>query len=169
MSGVLTPHGVVSVGVAIPGMTELLDLLTAAQNAAKFQILGKLAGLASVSAALAVPPLPGVTAAAAAKLAAQLALNPSIAAPSLQVSANAKVVAELQAELGGLVPPPFDLGASGVAAYTYQGTIDSLGSSVSAATSGGLPGGTGADVGYAVVLVATTPAAIEALRKLLVS
>lgn len=169
MTGVLTPLGVVSVAVALPGMAELLELLEAAQNAARFQILGKLAGLASVSAALALPPPPGATALAAGKLAVQLALNPSIAAPSLQVSANAKVVAELQAELGGLVPPPFDLGAFGVAAYTYEGTIDSLGSTVTAATGEGLPGGTGADVGYAVVLVATAPAAVAALKALLIS
>jgi hypothetical protein len=168
VSGVLTPLGVVSVGAAIPGMAELMQLLSAAQNAARLELLGKLKGLASVSAALSVPPLPGVTAAAAAKLAVQLALNPSVAAPSLQVSANASVAAEIGAKLGGLALPAFDLGAFGVAAYKYEGTIDSLGSSLGAATSGGLTGGAGSDVGYAVVLVATAPAAVAALKALLI-
>lgn len=168
MSGAITPCGVVSVGVAIPGMSELMSLLDAAQSAAKLQITGKLQGLASVSAALAVPPLPGVTAAAAAKLAVQLALNPSIAAPSLQVSANAKIAGELTAQLGSLVLPDMGLGAFGVAAYKYEGSMDTLGPSVGSATSGGLPGGSGTDVGYAVVLVATAPAAIEALKKILI-
>lgn len=168
MSGTLTPLGVVSVGAAVPGMAELMQLLDAAQNAARLELLGKLTGLASVSAALAVPPLPGVTAAAAAKLAAQLALNPSIAAPSLQVSANAKIAGEIQAKLGGLALPDLGLGAFGVAAYRYDGTIGALGSSVTAATGDGLPGGTANDAGYAVLLVSTTPAAVAALKKILI-
>lgn len=167
MSGVLTAHGVVSLVEAIPGMAQLAELLKAAQKATRLELLGKLRGLASVSAALAAPPLPGVTAAAAAKLAVQLALNPSVAAPSLQVSANAQLSADIQAQLAGLVP--FEIGTAGVGAYTYEGTMDTLGSSIGGATSSGLPGGSGRDPAYAVLLVATTPAAIEALRKLLIS
>ncbi len=168
MSGTATALGVVSVAVALPGMAELDALARSAQAAAKLEITGKLTGLASVSAALAVPPLPGVTAAAAGKLAVQLALNPSIAAPSLQVSANAKIAGELNAQLGALVMPDLGLGAAGIGAYRYEGTMDSLASSLGALTQGGLPGGTGADVAYAVLLVATTPAAIEALKKVLI-
>ncbi len=168
MSGVATPLGVVSVAAALPGMAELDALARSAQAAAKVEITGKLTGLASVSAALVVPPLPGVTAAAAAKLAVQLALNPSIAAPSLQVAANVKIAGELNAQLGALVMPDLGLGAAGIGAYKYEGTMDSLGGSLGGLTSGGLPGGSGSDVAYAVVLVATAPAAIAALKSCLI-
>lgn len=168
MSGVLTPLGVMSASAAIPSLAELEALAAAAQASAKVQIQGKLTGLASVSLGLTVPPPPTVVAAAAAKLAVQLALNPSIAAPSLQVAANAKIAGELNAELALLVMPTLALGAFGIAGYKYEGTIDELGSKVAGATAGGLPGGSGADFGYAVVLVATAPAAVAALKQLLV-
>lgn len=156
-----------SVAAAVPGMAQLMQLLDAAQAAARLEITGKLAGLANVSAALTIPPLPGVVAEAAGKLAVQLALNPSVAAPSAQVSANGSIAAELNAKLGGLLLPDLGLGAFGVAGYRYDGTIDSLGPSVSGALGAGLPGGNGSDHGYAVLLVATEPAAIAALRKVL--
>lgn len=168
MSGTTTPLGVVSVAAALPGMAELDALARAAQAAASLEITGKLTGLASVSAALAVPPLPGVTAAAAAKLAVQLALNPSIAAPSLQVAANVKIAADLNAQLGALLMPDLGLGAAGIGAYKYEGTMDSLGSGFGGVTSGGLPGGSGSDVAYAILLVATAPAAIAALKSCLI-
>jgi hypothetical protein len=168
VSGVLTTCGIVSIGAAVPALEELMALLATAQNAAKFQINAKLTGLANVSVALTVPPPPSVVAEAAVKTALQLSLNPQIAAPSLQVSANAKIAGELTALLGGLVLPPLDLGAFGIAAYKYTGTIDALGPSVTAATAAGLPGGTGQDVGYAVLLVATTPAAIDALKAVVI-
>jgi hypothetical protein len=168
MSGTATALGVVSVAVALPGMAELDELARSAQAAASVEITGKLTGLASVSAALAVPPLPGVTAEAAAKLAVQLALNPSVAAPSLQVAANAKIAGELNAQLGTLVMPDLGLGAAGVGAYKYEGSMDSLGSGLGGLTQGGLPGGSGSDLAYAVLLVATTPAAIAALKNVLI-
>jgi hypothetical protein len=168
MTGVLTPLGVLSVSAAIPSLAELEALAAAAQATAKLEITGKLTGLASVQLGLTFPPPPSVQAEAAAKLAVQLALNPSIAAPSLQIAANAKLIGELNAQLALLVMPTLPLGAFGVAAYKYEGTIDSLGPGVTGATSNGLPGGTGADVGYAVLLVATAPAAVAALQQLLV-
>lgn len=169
MSGTATALGVVSASVALPGMAELDALARSAQAAATLELTGKLAGTASVSAALAVPPLPGVTATAAAKLAVQLALNPSVAAPSLQVAANVQLTAELNAQLEALVMPDLGLGAAGIGAYKYEGSMDSLGPELGGLTNGGLPGGSGADLAYGVLLVATTPAAIEALRKLLIS
>lgn len=168
MSGTLSPLGVVSVGAAMPGMSELMGLLEAAQGLARLELKGKLTGLTSVSAALAVPPLPGVVAAAAGKLAVQLALNPSIAAPSLQLSANAKIAGEISAKLGGLAVPDFGLGAAGVAAYRYNGDVGDLGGRVSAATGNGLPGGSAGDQCFAVLLVTTAPAAAAALARLLI-
>jgi hypothetical protein len=149
-------------------MSELEDLLAAAQAAATLQIQGKLAGLASVQLALTVPPLPGVTAAAAAKLAVQLAANPSIAAPSLQVAANAKLIGELNAQLAALVMPSLPLGAAGVGAYKVQGTMDSVAGALGNHISNGLPGGSGQDVAYGVLLIATAPAAIAALKELVI-
>lgn len=168
MSGVLTTLGVMSASAAIPGLAELEAIANAAVAAATLQINGKLTGLASVSAALVVPPLPGVVAAAAAKLAVQLALNPSIAAPSLQVAANAKLAGELNAQLGALVVPDLGLGAFGIAAYKYEGSVDTLGSGLGGATANGLPGGSGSDVCYAITLAATSAAAVAALKQLLV-
>ncbi len=168
MSGVLTPLGVMSVSAAIPSLAELEALAEAAQASAKVQIAGKLQGLASVQLGLTFPPPPSVQAAAAAKIAAQLALNPSIAAPSLQIAANAKIIGELNAEFALLVMPELPLGAFGIAAYKYEGQVNTLGSGLGGATQNGLPGGSGNDVCYAITLVATAPAAVAALKSLLV-
>jgi hypothetical protein len=168
VSGVLTPLGIVSVGAALPGMVTLESLAATAQALAAAELTGKLSGAVSVSAALVLPPPPQLKAVGAFQVAAQLALNPQISSPSLQVAGNAQLIAELQLKLSGLVLPDFGLGAAGVAAYKYQGTIDELGAKVTANTSDGLPGGSGSDVGYAVLLVATAPAAVEALKNLLI-
>jgi hypothetical protein len=168
MSGAITPLGVVSVGQALPGMVTLEDLAAAAQALARAQISGRLAGAASVKVALTLPPPPGVKALAALQVAAQVAVTPQFALPGLQVEGNAALIAGLQAQLGGLTLPDFGLGAAGVAAYKYSGTIDSLSASLGAHTNDGLPGGSGSDVGYAVVLVATAPAAVAALKSLLI-
>lgn len=168
MSGTLTPFGVLSLSQAMPGMAQLDAAARLMQATAKAEIGGKLAGALSVGAALTIPPLPGVTAVAAAKLAVQLALNPSIAAPGLQLSANAALIAQLRAKLA-LELPDFGLGTFGVAAYHYEGEISDLGSRLGAATAGGLPGGQGSDFCVATILVTEVPAVAAALAKILIS
>lgn len=168
MSGTLTPLGVVSVGTAVKGMNELMALLEAAYALAAAQLSGKLAGALSVQLALTLPQLPTAKVEAAAKVAIQLALNPNIAVPSLQVTGNAALIAELRLKLASLVLPDLGLGAAGVAAYRYEGTVDLLGSKIAQATSNGLPGGTSKDVCFATLLVTTAPAAAAALAKILI-
>lgn len=164
MSGTLRSLGILSIAAVVPGLAQLKSLLDAAQALAKAELTAKLTGLLKVQAALTIPPPPTLTIAGAVKVAAQIALNPLIAAPSLQLTAVGSLIGEINLKLGGLLPIDLDLGAAGIAAYSYTGTIDSLGSSLGSATSGGLPGGTGADNGYAVIFVATSPAAIAALQ-----
>jgi hypothetical protein len=168
MSGAVTPLGIVSVGAALPGMAELEDLAAAAQALARAELQGSLDGAVNVTAALTIPDPPGLEVIAAAQVAAQLAADVSISAPTLQIAGNAALVATLELALQGLTLPDFGLGAAGVAAYKFEGTIDSLAPGLGAHTNDGLPGGSGADVGYAVVLVATAPAAVAALKRLLI-
>ncbi len=168
MSDTLTPLGVVSVGQALPGMLTLEDLAAAAQGLARAQLSGKLAGAASVKVALTVPPPPGIKVAASLQVAAQVAVTPQFALPGLQIEGNLSLIAALQAQLEGLALPDFGLGAFGVGAYKYEGAIGQLAPKLGAATNDGLPGGSASDAGYAVVLVATAPAAVAALKQLLI-
>jgi hypothetical protein len=167
MSGLLTPLGVFTLGQALPGLAILDAFARAADATARVQLLAQLKGLLNVSAALTIPPLPSVTVVAAAKVAAQLAINPSIAAPSLQLSANAKLLADIQAKLG-ITVPAFDLGAAGIAAYHYEGAVGEFSGKLGNAIGGGLPGGSATDVCFATVLVTTAPAAAAALAEVLV-
>lgn len=168
MSGALTPLGIVSVSAALPAMSELEGIAAAAQALARAELSGKLAGAVSVQARLTLPQPPGLAVFASAKVAAQVALQPALAAPTLQVTGNAALIAMLQAQLGGLTLPDFGLGAAGVAAYKYEGEIGTFAPSLGGHTNSGLPGGSAGDVGYAVVLVATAPAAVAALKRLLI-
>jgi hypothetical protein len=163
----LTPHGILSVGQAMPSLSELEALAKAAQALARAQLTGKLAGAASIKAKLALPTPPTLAAAAALKAAAALAVSPGLG-PTLQIEANAGLVAALEAQLAGLTLPDFGLGAFGVAGYSYEGSVGELGGRVSAALNSGLPGGSANDVCYGVLLVATAPEVVGLLKRLLV-
>lgn len=168
MSDVLTALGILTVGQAVPGMSILEAIARAKDLELKAELQGKLAGALAVTAALTIPPLPTVRVVAAAKVAAQLAINPQFSLPSLQLAANVSLIASLRAKLGFTLPD-FHLGTAGVAAYTYSGQVGAFGPKLQGALGGGLPGGQSDDACYGVVLTATAPQAIAALAQLFAS
>lgn len=168
MSGVLTTFGSLSLADAIPAMATLDTAMRAADLKAKAELSGKLKGLVSVGAALKLPPPPTARAEAAIKVAAQIAASVQLQKPTLQLNANAKLQAELLAALA-VTLPSFPLGTAGIAAYGYEGAIGELSGKLNGAIGNGLPGGTAQDGCYAVVLLAEVPAAIAALKQVLVS
>lgn len=96
-----------------------------------------------------------------------LAVSLGITPPSISVQL-AEVAAQLSILLGQLAllnALAATLEAS-AHLYTYTGTVGALGTELQAELSGGLPGGSGADAGFAVVFVATAPAAVTALQSL---
>jgi hypothetical protein len=128
------------------------------------ELFGKLEGLLKVQGALTIsPPSLGANIAALAKVAAALAVAVEGPTVTLQVSAIAGLIAQLQAQLAIIAAFQALLGTAGIAAYGYEGPVSELGSRLTGELAGGLPGGFPTDEAQAVVLIATAPAAVAAL------
>lgn len=104
-----------------------------------------------------------------AQVAAGLELNLTLGVtpPSLdaQLAIVLAALAELQIQLGLLNALAGTLTAS-VHLYRYDGQVDDLGNELQTELSGGLPGGSGSDVCFALLFAATAPAAITAMQAL---
>jgi hypothetical protein len=140
-------------GIGIPLATligELQAQVAALAEASLSIDLGSLSFAAQIEALLDL----------VAKLQASLALG--LEPPS--VSFSAQIQLDLQAKLALLLELQSALGAAGIHAIRYAGRADDMGSEVSDAVSG-LPGVQASDACAGLVLLATAPAAIEALRK----
>ena len=170
MSG-LTSYGFVTIGQCVPMALTASASLSASIGLALPELTGKLAGFLNVQAALSIG-LPSLSANIDAIAKVALSLSLAIEGPTvtLQLSAIAGLIAELQFSLGQLHAQlsfslgfAVALGTAGIAAYGYDGPVSGLGSAVSAATSSGLPGGNPTDQAHAVILLATDPAAASAL------
>lgn len=174
MSGTIRELGTLSLGAIVPGMAVAQASAALAVEAALGEIQAKLAGLLNVQAALLFPPLPTAALTGALQVVQALQLDLAIAAPSLQITGIASLIIELQAQILALQASldlvlSFDLGAAGIVAYEYEGTTDTLGSSLSSVTSGGLPGGTGSDPCFALILATSVPSTWAALSKVLLT
>jgi hypothetical protein len=156
VSGTLSYLGSISIDGAIPSLkVSLLAQLPALQ--------GQLAGLLNVSAAITIKP-PSLT--AAINGAVQVLAKLQAAPPSISFGASAilALIAKLQAQIAAInLQISLLTGSAGLFAYAYAGTVDSLGSSLSAATSGGFPGGSGLAACNALILATELPATWAAL------
>lgn len=161
----ITYVGGITLGDALPGVRAPI-------LAAMGDIQGRLVAMASFNAAL-VPPsiasdietagkiLFNLQACAAAIASGQIA-PPSIdlqAQIMLDVVALLKLQLQAFADLKGLF-------AFGAHVYAYQDQADALGGAFSTELAAGVPGGAGADTAYALLLVATEPAAWGAMAEL---
>lgn len=148
----LTYCGEVTIGAALPGieppfllavgdLQARLDALIAAQAqiavsmpalAAQIDLARSI--IASLQAAIAV----GIT-------------PPSVSA---QVSIMAALLVALEAQVAAMLGVPF--GTAGVHIYVYDGAANAFGGDVTAALSGGFPGGTGGAQHCNAIVLATT-------------
>ncbi len=167
MSGTVRELGEVTLGDVLPGLAVARAALQLTGGIALAEVQAKLAGLINVQAALTLPPLPGAAIIGAAQVLLALEANIGLAAPTLQLAGTVALVAQLNLLLGQIraqLALDFGLNIGGIAAYSYEGTADALGSSLASVTSAGLPGGGPSDQCYAVVLAASTPTARAAIR-----
>lgn len=151
--------GSVSIGTVFPVGLSLIATSLAELN-------GKLAGLLQVQAALTVqPPTLNATAVAAAKALAEVQASISLGLPgaTLQLSAAAAIIAGLEAQIAAVVAIQANLVGASVHAYVYTGQANGIGPALTAAATGGFPGGGPFDPVGGLIIVATTPAARAAL------
>lgn len=166
MSGQATLIGSLSVGQLCPLLLASQAQLTANVNVLLPQIQAQITGLLALQANLvATPPnIASMLAQAEALVAAILAaIAQGIPPVSLQITAVAAALAQLNVTLGQLTASltfaaGFPLGATGIAAYAYTGTVGAMGSAITAAMSSGLPGGMPTDNCNAIVLATENPA-----------
>jgi hypothetical protein len=119
---------------------------------------------AMASAALTINP-GGLTAMAAlaASIIASLeaAIAAGVTAPTVSLQLEAALVLKLKLDL--LLELQSQMAAGGIHVLAYDGRADDMGAEVSSAVAD-LPGVQPSDHAYSLVLAATTPAAIDALR-----
>lgn len=185
MAGTLTQFGAVSLGVAVPLLGAAEAQLSATVALAKPAISGNAAGQASVVTRLQLSPGSATLAAeveaelaatlqTTQKLQARLAAGLSGPSANLQLAGAVTLLAELNAKLAALdaaLSYALGLGSLGATAglfgYAYEGTADSMGSAIGAATSGGLPGGGPSDTVRALLLATSSSATWGAMGQVL--
>lgn len=125
----------------------------------------QLAQAGSLKLALDIGP-PSVALATQIGLTATAQAQFAVTAPyfGLAIDANLAVISALNAQIAAFGSLVAALGTAGVQLYLYQGTCDSLGSTLQAEVGGGIPPGLPADHVDALVLVAKTPAAFSAMQ-----
>jgi hypothetical protein len=181
VSGVVTPLGLLSLGVVLPLLGTAQLSITGSVNLSLPTVAGKLAAAVRLNLALtAALPTANVQAEldaaiqVANRLAARIAAG--IAAPSvgLRASANVALMAELTAILGGLnAQLAFAAGLGslalngGIAGYAYVGTADTMGSGFGAVTGSGIVGGQGTDHVNALLLATSSSATWSAMGTVL--
>jgi hypothetical protein len=136
-----------NVGQAVPTAVTGQVAAAASATAALPLITAQVAGVAQATASFSLAP-PGIGIGAALAMTANLTLN--LPNPVLQASAIAKLIANIKV-LGFSFPFP---DSPGISLYVYSGTVGSLGSAITSALTGGLPGG-GVNDSCAGVILAT--------------
>lgn len=154
----------VSVGACVPAFVGTVAQLTA-------ELKGKLQGLLSISAALAIkPPALAAQVQGAITLVGQLEAMVSagldVAPPgvTLNIAATASLIAGLTAQLAALLAIP--LGTAGIAVIAYDGDAQKFGADMQAKINTFAPPGNNVQ---AVTYLCTEPAAFEALAKVLLT
>lgn len=158
MSGTITNLGDCTVGQILPTTVATFGSRLTNLNA-------QLAAAGNLAIALNVGP-PSMPEAVQIGATASAQAIASVTSPyfGLQITTNAALIASLQAQIAALGTVVAALGEAGVQLYLYQGTCDSLGSTLQAEVGGGIPPGLPADHVDALVLVAKTPAAFAAMQ-----
>jgi hypothetical protein len=161
MSGTLTPLGEVSVGACLPSTVMAFGAVEGNLNA-------QLAAAGNLKIALNVGP-PSVVVAAQIAATASAQAMASVTSPyfGLAIDANLDVIAAIRAQLAAFAGLVAALGTAGVFLYQYSGTADSYGTALQSVVGSGLPGGAPTDHIDSLVLIASTPAAWEAMAKLM--
>jgi hypothetical protein len=132
--------GELSLSDVVPLLADMQAALTLAQGFAVPELEAKLAGLANVLAAITVAP-PSLGATITAALSTVASLQASISGPTatLQVSAIATLIAQLELQLAALTVSISIPGAS-VSAYVYDGPSADIGVELQGAINIDLPG-----------------------------
>lgn len=155
----ITELGSMSIGTLCPSSLSAVASLLG-------QLQANLSGLLKVQAALTVsPPSLSANISGVAKVAASLALAVEGPSVTLQISAVASLIAQLQVQVSALVALMASLGTAGVAVYAFDGTASELGTQVSSVTSSGIVGGAPGDHANALVLATTIPATWLAMQQ----
>lgn len=128
-------------------------------------LTAQLVAAGSLSLALNVGP-PSIETAAQIGATATLQAAASVTGPyfGLAIDANLLAIAAIEAQLAALAGILVALGKAGVFLYQYNGTTDTLGSSLQTSLASGLPGGAPGDHVDALCLIASTPAAWAAMQ-----
>lgn len=158
MSGTVTDLGSTTVGGCIP--TTVSAFASVEGN-----LTSQLVAAGGLSTALDVGP-PSVATATQIGATATLQAMASVTGPyfGLAIDANLGTIAAIKAQLAALGGIIAALGQAGVFLYQYNGTADSLGSTLQTVLASGLPGGAGTDHVDALCLIASTPAAWAAMQ-----
>ena len=157
--------GSLTVGEAVPGgVFALAEALPRVQ--------AELAGAVSLQAQLIVTP-PTIADSLVfaqqlvASIQAQIALGIQLPSVAVQLPIVEALIATLQVSLNGLLLLQNAFSTVGVHAYAYEGQVNAMGSQVSSAFAGGLPGGLPNDYANALVLVTSIPATWAAIGRVL--
>ena len=161
MSGTLTPLGEVSVGACIPAAAMAFGAVEGNLNA-------QLVAAGNLKIALNVgSPTVAVAAQIGATVSAQVMASVTGPYFGLAIDANLDAIAAIRAALAAYAALFAALGVAGVFLYQYSGTADSFGNALQSVVGAGLPGGAPTDHIDSLVLIASTPAAWEAIAKLM--
>lgn len=156
-------HGSLGLGACLPIAVQASAQASLALGPFIAELTAKLHGYVGVQAALQVS-LPDLSLQieAAFSILASLQVSPPGITVSLQLEAVFAIIAAIELQIGGLnaaisliAELEAVLGAAGIHLYSYSGAASGLGSSLAAATAGGLPGGGPSDSCGAVVLATT--------------
>lgn len=102
-----------------------------------------------------------------ASIQAQIALGIELPSISIQLDAAFSLIAALQIQIDLLLQLQIAFGTAGVHAFAFDGAASQLGTEITGATAGGLPGGAPTDHVNALVLATSVPGAWAALGKIL--
>lgn len=141
---------------------QLVPFATAALDKAILELEAQIEAMASASLTINPGGLYAALSLAVSLVAAlETAIAAGVVAPSVTLSLE--VLAAFKLELEALLALRSVLLAGGIHALAYEGRVDDLGPELTQAVE--LPGVQPSDGAYALTLVATTPGAIEALRR----
>lgn len=146
--------GELSLSAVVPMLADMAALLSTAQGIAVPQLNAQLAGLANILGAITVaPPQLGATIEAAIATVASLQAAVSGPTVTLQASAIAALIAELNVSLG-LLTVSISIPDAVVSAYVYEGPSSQIGVELQSEISASLPGAPNQT--YALILATTS-------------
>lgn len=154
----ITKIGELTLAQVVPLLATFSDALTFAQGIAVGELEAKLAGLGNVLAAITVAP-PALGATIEAAIGTVASLQAAVGGPTvtLQATAIAALIADLNASLATLTAS-VSIPSATVSAYVYDGPSANIGAELQAAMSS-LPGSGPGDHANALILATTSSAA----------